>query len=225
VDEIFHRSLSEQTYDILKRHIIERELKPNSKIDLNELSQRLGVSRMPIVEAIARLEREGLVIRRNRVGTYISPLTAEIFSEMFAARQMIEEWMVPHTLKHLTPHDLDALEAELTQASLLLRAEDDQSFDYRRYSEHDERFHLILVERCNNRQVYNFYTSLNSHVQIARVYSHRALDSARQDEAEHAAILEAYRAGDVAAARAAQNAHLERNRIQLLALIEQHGVL
>ncbi len=225
MESVQYFSLSDQAYDILKRNIIERQLAPNTKLDINALGQQLGVSRMPILDALTRLEAEGLVLRRNRVGTYVMPLDKAVFEEIFEARGMVEQWATSPVIAHLQADDIIQLRALLDEAGQLLTNATEETLDYRRFVEYDQRFHLTLIQLCGNTRIIEFYRSLNSHMQIARVYSLRALSRCIEGQTEHEAILEAFAAHNVERARTAQQHHLERSRTGVLALLEEHGVL
>jgi DNA-binding GntR family transcriptional regulator len=219
------RSLSEQVYERLRTLILERRLPPETKLDINALSAELGVSRMPILEALTRLKHERLVMSKNRVGTYVMPLDRTTLIETFEARRMIEDWIAPRSIMHLRDTDVLALRDMLAHASQLFVDVNDDTFDYRAYIEYDTEFHLSLVKLCGNSAVVNFYVSLNSHMQIARAYALRALSRSRAGHEEHRLILEAFAARDVEQAREAQRQHLESSTNGVLALIEQHGAL
>ncbi|MEU3270282.1 GntR family transcriptional regulator [Saccharomonospora sp. NPDC006951] len=73
----------------LRRMIIERELPPGSVLLETPLSQRLGVSRTPVREALARLAQEGLITRRTR-GYVVHELSPEEIIEVFDARIVLE---------------------------------------------------------------------------------------------------------------------------------------
>ena len=73
MQRVQYYSLTDQVYHALKRDIVQRKMLPNAKLDVNGLAQELGVSRMPVVDALTRLESEGLVEKRNRVGTFVTP--------------------------------------------------------------------------------------------------------------------------------------------------------
>lgn len=222
---VVNASLSEQVYDILKRSIIERQLPVNSKLDINALSQRMGVSRMPVMDALTRLEAEGLVTRRSRVGTFVTPLDKAMFEEIFEAREMIERWTTPRAIENQTEADIAELRDLLHKSGALLIGATDETFDYRAFTEYDQRFHLKLVSLGGNTRILSMYTSLNSHMQIARAYSLRALRRSREGQEEHRAILEAFSARDVKRTLAAQSDHLQRSRAGIMALLDEHGVL
>lgn len=218
-------TLSERVYQALKQYIIERQVAPQDKLDIQALSQQLGVSRMPVVDAIARLEAEGLVRRQNRVGTYVSPLDRIVYEEVFAARCMVEQWATISAIANLQEKDIQQLHTLLQKARQLLQDATEETFQYRQFSIYDQQFHLTLVQLSRNVRVSQFYASLDSHMQIARVYSLRALKRSREGQEEHEAILSAFSARDVEQARLQQQIHLERSRTSVLALLEQYRVL
>jgi DNA-binding GntR family transcriptional regulator len=221
-DFVQFTSINEQVYNILKRRIIERRIIAGAKLDINALADELRVSRMPIVEAITRLEIEGLVERRNRVGTFVTPLNREKYEEIYASREMIEQWAVKPIIERITDTNIDSLEALLKQTKVLLHGVTEATFDYQKYSEYDGQFHLSLILLCGNSYITNFYGSLNSHVHILRVLSLGALKRSEETQVEHEAILNAYKARDPRKAQAAQASHLQKSRYGVLKLLELH---
>jgi DNA-binding GntR family transcriptional regulator len=219
-------SFTDQVYEMLRQEIIGRRLKPNHKLDINSLAEETGVSRSPVVEALMRLEGEGLVIRRNRVGTFVAPLDRAVYEETLEARHMIEQFVTPLSIARMTEDLITELEGILCLTDALLQdADDDDSFDYDSFTLHDQDFHVKLVEACGNHHIIDFYRSLNAHMQIARVYARRALVRATEGHAEHERSLAAFKAQDVEGARRTQGEHLQRSRDGIMAMIEEHGIL
>lgn len=68
------KSLVDMVYDKLRESIIQLQLPLGSKLNVNELRDRMGVSCTPIREAINRLQQEGLVVYENNVGAHIISL-------------------------------------------------------------------------------------------------------------------------------------------------------
>lgn len=218
-------SLSDRTYETLKQRIIERQIKPGVKLDLPALEAEFHISRMPILDALRRLEHEGLVLVRNRVGTFVAPLSASLYEEIFEMRIMIEQWMTPKIILHISNHDVAQLRALLDSTRQILDNVTEQDFDYRSFMHCDEAFHLSLIRLCRNAHIIRSYTAMNVHIQTARAYSLRALARSREGQAEHEAILEAFAARNVEQARLAQLHHAERSRQGILALLQTHGEL
>ena len=218
--------LVSQVYDILWQEIVQRNLKPNEKLDINQLAKEMGVSRTPIMDALARLENDGLVSRRNRVGTFVIPLNKFTFLNSFSSRDMVEQYVTPIVITQLERKDIKALRGILDLLDSLTEGVDDETtFDYGAYTRYDHDFHLMLVKLCKNTQIIDFYRSLNSHMQIARAYSKFALQRAKEGLEEHRNILDAFVAGDVEQARLRQRVHLERSRDGVLKILDEHDFL
>lgn len=217
--------LVSQVYDILWQEIVQRKLKPNEKLDINHLAKEMGVSRTPVMDALARLENDGLVSRRNRVGTFVTPINKSTFVDLFSSRDMVEQYVTPIAINHLESANIQELQAILTSLEQLTEGVDDETFDYGAYTRYDHDFHLLLVKLCGNMQIINFYQSLNAHMQIARAYSRSALERAQASSEEHRNILNAFIAGDVEQARLHQRSHLEHSRDDVLKILDDHDFL
>lgn len=218
-------TLNEQVYEILRQRIIERQLQPGTKLDLAAIQRELAVSRMPVVDALRRLELEGLVTVRNRVGSFVTPLSATLYEEIFEARIMIEYWVTPKIILHISNNDLEELRNLLEETAHLVTGVTDETFDYRSFIRCDEQFHLRLICLCKNSHIIGAYRALNTHMQTARAYSLRALARSREGQQEHEAILEAFARRDVKQARVAQRRHAEHSRAGILALLQRYGEL
>lgn len=225
METLKYTSLSDQAYEHLKSAIIERRLEPNAKLNMQDIADRFGVSRGPVAEAFIRLEADGLLQRKNRVGTFVVPLTKSRLSEMFEARYMIEEWALPAIVENLTDDDLQYFSEILEQAQLLITNADKATFDFTAFVHLDHSFHARLMELCNNETIVRFYDSLNSHVQIARVYSSQAFERSKEGLKEHEEILEVLKARDVDRACQAFRAHLRKSEEGIMQLFGEKEVL
>ncbi len=222
METVHYTSINEQVYTILKRRIIERRILIGTKLDINALADELNISRMPIVDALTRLETEGLVERRNRVGTFVAPLDRVKYEEIYATREMVEQWAVNPIIERITKTDMAALWHILEQTRALLQNVSENTFDYQKYSEYDGQFHLSLIKVCGNSYITRFYASLNSHVQILRVLSLGALKRSQETQLEHETILMAYEEREPEKVRQAQALHLQNSRTGVLKLLELH---
>ena len=89
--------------------ILRGELREGEVIHQTELAKELGVSPVPIREALRRLEAEGLVTFLPYRGTIVTPITALEIREGFAAGIALGLVMLPEALPRLGPSDFDAL--------------------------------------------------------------------------------------------------------------------
>lgn len=219
------RTLSDRVYDNLKQLITSRKLKPGQKLTLENLAGRLGVSRMPVLEALIRLESDGLLERRNRVGTYVTPLTQSLFKELYEARLMIEDWAADRIVARLAEKDLEKMRTILAKAAAVLQQAGPGRFDHHKFRHFDQQFHLSLIGLCGNSRIVECYEALNTHAQIGRIYTLAFLNRSKEVQREHEAILKAYAARDVRAARRAQRIHLETSQAGVVAMLKQQEML
>lgn len=87
---IKHRSVQDLVYVEIRSQIISGKLKPGEPIRQNEIATTLGVSRMPVREALRNLEAEGLVTFYPRRGVVVTLISIEEFEEIYRIREELE---------------------------------------------------------------------------------------------------------------------------------------
>ncbi|WP_442581624.1 GntR family transcriptional regulator [Mesorhizobium sp. ASY16-5R] len=189
--------------DGLRRAIVDLEFKPGTKLDKAELTQRFGVSRFPIAEALNRLKAEGLVDIRPQSGSIVSRIRLTDARENMFLRRALEGEAVVHHAKHRSEQLLSALQSNMGQQKAAI-AED----DHPRFHRLDLELHDMFVSVVG-------YPRVRAMVEGARLSLDRArrlLITPRRIALtcnEHAAIVAAIAAGDPLAARNEMSAHLD----------------
>jgi DNA-binding GntR family transcriptional regulator len=84
------RSLTEQAYFALERMIVTLQIQPGSAVSETELSERLGIGRTPIREALQRLAREQLVVILPRRGILVSEINVNTQLRLVEVRRVVE---------------------------------------------------------------------------------------------------------------------------------------
>jgi DNA-binding GntR family transcriptional regulator len=84
------RTLSERVFEVVREQILKGRLPNGEPIRQDALANELGVSKIPLREALARLEQEGLLINHPNRGYYVLPMSREQADEIFALRLSIE---------------------------------------------------------------------------------------------------------------------------------------
>lgn len=84
------RTLSERVFEVVREQILKGRLPNGEPIRQDALANELGVSKIPLREALARLEQEGLLINHPNRGYYVLPMSREQVDEIFALRLSIE---------------------------------------------------------------------------------------------------------------------------------------
>jgi DNA-binding GntR family transcriptional regulator len=207
-------SLQAKVYDHLKAAILSGEITPGERLLETQLAQSLKVSRIPLREAIRKLERDGLVVAFPRRGIYASSLTPKDIDDVYAVRAVLEGLAARLAAQHRTDEQLarlDAIVAEMKEQAD--RGDSSGLFATGR------RFHELVLEASANAKLIPLMELMRS--QIERLRQLRMQVSSRTHDVyrEYAAIRDAIRRGDAATAEAEMRAHVERPRMELLRMM------
>ena len=98
-EKITSSNLNNVVFNALKEKIINNELKPGEKLDPEELSGQLGVSRTPITNALKALEQKGYVVVYPRSGSYVRKYSVEEIEAIFDFRAALESLSVKRAFR------------------------------------------------------------------------------------------------------------------------------
>lgn len=138
-------NLNAQVYDILKEMIADRRFIPGSSLNVEKLTQELGVSRTPIWEAVRRLEQEGIVVHTPHKGVRVVELTRRMALELYEVRETMEGLAARLGAERAKPQILSRMEKILAVQHSIIENEDAVA-----YSRSDHDFHLLIYEACEN---------------------------------------------------------------------------
>jgi len=116
--------LRQSTYDSVKSLIITGQLAPGARVTEAELTERLGVSRTPVREALNRLERDGLVVGREKNGFAVVAFDTETAREAFELREVLEAHSTALACEHASPADHKELLAMIAECDQLAAVPD-----------------------------------------------------------------------------------------------------
>jgi DNA-binding GntR family transcriptional regulator len=199
-----NRTLRERVYDTLREDILSGRLRPGAELSEVALSDRLGVSRAPIREALSRLRAAGLVTMRPRRGAHVSVLTRQEFVDAYQVREALESLAARLTAGHLHDGDLDELEA-LHQE--MRAAVEDVAVD--RFFELNRRFHAALVALSGNGRLVAVHGELLEQMGRYTAPSLSLRGNLDRSLVEHEQILDALRSRDGDAAAVAVRRHIQ----------------
>ncbi|MCQ4160109.1 GntR family transcriptional regulator [Roseomonas sp. GC11] len=201
-------SLAEQAYAVLRRAIITGEMPGGTEVSEPELAERLGMSKTPVREALARLAVEGLVGAYPRRGYRVTPVTVPAINDLFAVRAALEGAAASAAARRLTEEVAARLEALAHASSTPGGAQG--VFDA------NHAFHMAVAEAaCNPRLT----ALIRAHLEEGERYFHlgrKGREVEVKTNSEHFSILAALRGGDAEAARREMAAHVENTRRGLL---------
>ena len=207
-------NLNDQVYETLKHRLVRRELGPGEKVSLHELATDLGVSRSPVHHALTRLVAEGLLSVKSRRGYYVTPLTEATIAEGYEVRLALELQAAEAAVGRIGRDGLRRFRElhELTVAAV----------SHEEWDTANAAFHEHQVDLAANGLLSRFYRELSVNLMM-QVIRGGKLEGGSYLPTEHGAIVDAYEAGDLEAARAAIRAHIATGRRIALEAIEGAG--
>jgi DNA-binding GntR family transcriptional regulator len=186
--------LRDTAYRAIRDAIVRGELPPGSTLSNAELAERLGLSRAPVRDALARLADEGLVETKPQSFTRVTPLALRDAQDAAAVVRAMHELAARTATPALTDDDLATMRAANEQFAAATRSEDIDAA-----LRADDEFHGVLVRVCGNRAVaatIERYTPLIR--RLERLQFRKA--SAERSIALHDELLRACQARDAAKA-------------------------
>lgn len=183
---------------------------PGQPLRQDTIAAALGLSKIPVREALRRLEAEGLVVLHPNRGAVVAPLIPQEAQEIAEIRIALETLALRLALPHLAPRDLRVATGILDD----LDAENDVT----RWGALNRDFHQTLYTPANRPQLLALISAqhrrFDRYMRVVLASMCHQVDS----QAEHRALLEACRAGDEATAVAI----LERHIATAAALLAEH---
>jgi len=204
------QSLNELVLDYLRNKIITGELAPGQRLNENELSSTLEVSRHPIREAFRVLQSEKLVYSVPNKGAFVMELSREDRIEVYQAREMIECYAVD-LLEQKAVAEFPQLAAAIEKSSHLSVPSNGNLEDYLEFHRAFVTFHVELIEATGNSRLVHFYEAIR--LNIARYQLKKLLRPGRieVDNEEHKGIFNALQQGGYAEAKALLKAHITKS--------------
>jgi len=208
-------TLAEQAYEQLQAQIVSGRLPAGQRLLAEELASQLDISPTPVKEALAQLERDGLVQSEARHGSMVRRFSTADIADIYHARMLIETDALAVGMKarRVTEAWITGLQA--TYDAQIAHAERRNKMDLAEAIRLDRGFHELLVSLGCNRITAAWHRTILRQTQTIRSYSLERYDVARA-RAEHGEIIAALRAGSAAASVRALRLHLCRSRDEML---------
>lgn len=182
-----------------------------------ELAEELGVSRTPVREALARLQRDGLVKVVPRHGMRVLPISLTDIQEIHEILTSLEGLAVQlAAARQLTTEELELLERSTEQMNTA-----HEKSDIKAWAQADEDFHRSLVELSGNRILNEVVESFWSRAKRARLTMLSMRASTADSIREHTNLVNAIRSGESIKAREILEDHRKRGITNLKKLMEE----
>lgn len=199
-----HQTKSEAAYTFLREQILSGALQPNERLTLARLSEDLGVSLMPVREALSRLARDGLVDITPYKDARVAAMSRRDVEDIFSVRAALEAHAVALAVERAGP----ALAEPLERINQRFAAAAEVP-DFAAINDFNREFHVVILNSADNDHLKRFLE--DAWLRCARYRAGFRLIPGRRTSAvaEHEAIVAAVRAGDAEGAARAARAHVE----------------
>ena len=133
--------------------IISLKIAPGSRINVNQIASAMGISRTPVVEAVAGLTEAGFIVNRPEAsGSYVLELSLKDMISLYQVRDAIESeaaFLCAHNAEDSTIRELTRL-ADAFRDSVIMH-------DIRGMKDTDMPFHRMIIESCGNTYLIRSY--------------------------------------------------------------------
>jgi DNA-binding GntR family transcriptional regulator len=194
--------------EVLREAILLSVLKGGEQLRQDEIAAHLGVSRIPVREALRQLEAEGLVVFYPHRGAVVSELSYREVQEIYEIRIALETTAIRLAIPHLSERNLQRAETILDSIDL--------ATDIAKWSELNREFHTVLYAPADRPRLLALINTMRTNVErYQRIYI-SLMQHQANSQGEHREILEACKRRDVRAAVKDLERHLD-NAAQSLA--------
>ena len=189
-------SLVDQVWAYLRNAIIQGEVQPGQRLVELEIAERMGTSQGPVREALQRLEYEGLVERRARSSSFVTPMSIDEMYELFVVRSVVEGFAVRRTVERITQTQCDELAALLEGMHAAARRDNMMEL-----VNNDMTFHMRICQWSGSRTLYQVWQPLYSQIQRFIMQTHRHYFADLEEIADtHEPLVAVFQARDAVAA-------------------------
>jgi DNA-binding GntR family transcriptional regulator len=215
------QALADDVYEAINALLMDSIIAPDARITIDTLAGQLGVSPTPVREALARLESDGLVVKQGLRGYFATPrLSLAEMKDMYDLRLLIEPWAAGRAAERADAVGRQRLTAELRTLPTAPRQPDYAHL--KAMSNHDGRFHDLVLELAGNEFVRQSFQRSHCHLHLFRLQYGKSSTTMAASEAvqEHKVITAAIRKQDAAAAVESMRRHLAMSRDRIVAIFE-----
>ena len=193
-------SASEFAAAKIRQSILEGTLEPGARIQQHALASELGVSHVPLREAIQKLEAEGFLAVHPRRGAFVMPLSIEDAGEIFDLRATLEVKAIRASIPALNSEQLQILRESCAAA--------DGNTDVVRYGELNTQFHRALYAGASRPRLQNLIEGLWGNAARYSMLLRFRGDHFEQSQADHWDLVECALHRDVDRACATLTDHI-----------------
>jgi DNA-binding GntR family transcriptional regulator len=199
---------------VLREAILRGILQGGQSLHQEEIAAQLGVSRLPVREALRQLEQEGLVVYRLNRGATVTELSATEVQEIYEIRSGLESIALRLAVPRMTTDTFQ-------QAATILDITDRET-NVSRWGQLNREFHLTLYAPAQRPRLLSLITTFHLNVDRYLRMEMVMLRYKERSQQEHRRILEACQQRDTSTAVTLLTQHIEAAGALLVTYLNQH---
>lgn len=195
--QIKQRTIEDEIIGRLREAIVSGQFAPGSHLNESEIAKQMAVSRIPIREAIKKLEQEGLVVRQPNKGVFVISFTEADVREVFYLRAKLEcmafEWAIPN----MSTVEVEQLKSLVEEQKVMIAAK-----NYAELARLDMRFHELICLKAGHTRLLKIWYELHAQGQMLLNLRFRQMAEYTPETVpmDHLKIIEAIEKQDIASA-------------------------
>lgn len=233
---ITRKTISEQAFDHIIDEIKSGNLKPGEQLaDERSMAEELGISRVPLREAIKSLTQIGILQTKHGGGTFVNTNTSDVMTNAMNLYVAMEENLLLEfaEVRRVMEREaarlaaMNATQVEVEQMKKLCQERDritskdwDKEQLQLKLYELDQEIHMAIAEATHNSVFCNFLDSIRNAMRLQQEEASHQPDMLEKANDAHRKVIEAIAKGDAVAAAKAMEEHIEDVEI---AIVNQKG--
>ena len=205
-----------QVAEVLRQWILTGRLSGGEYIRQEAIARELGVSRVPVREALVALEAEGIIVREKYKGAFVAEISLAEVRETYALRELLELFLFESALPHITEDSLRIAEGIIRQSDQAEMGQD--------WARLNMEFHMALYEPAQMPLTMQTLESMLRRTdrcfRLQRAVSPTLRDASRD---QHQDIVDVIRSGDREAAMQAMRQHIKSNADEVIEYLERQS--
>jgi len=211
--KVINKSLVDQICSVLRERIIELNMEPGVRIDVQKLAEEFEVSETPVRVALAKLTQEGFVKLLPRRGYFVIKLTKKDIKEIYDLRIMLESYALDTAMENMKPERLKEIYKNLEK----LREISDEKERERESLRIDQEFHREIINNCDNKRAQKLFYQIYDFARIS-LWMHKRIG---EDINEHIAVIKALLQKNKKEAKRLLVQHLKNARKAILEAVDK----
>lgn len=207
--------IASQVVDLLRQWILTGHLRGGQHVRQEAIAEELGVSRVPVREALLMLEAEGLITRKKYKGAFVAEISLSEVQETYLLRDLLESFLFGKALPHITENHLRRAENIIRQSMESITSDE--------WMQLNIDFHMTLYEPSELTLTMQMLKGL-----LQRTDRYFRLQQAISPSLQHASryqhqrLIDIIRTGDHEAALKALHEHIQGNADEVIQFIEKN---